>query len=432
MLGLFAGVVGADGGFDGDGGAATATLFNFPLGVAVDDAGGVVYVADSGNARVRAVYAGDNVVATVAGGGSGPAGDGPATAVSLVRPSGVAVDDGGVLYIADAGAHAVFMLALGNLVTVAGTVGVSGFGGDGGAAVHARLDGPRSVAADGAGGLYVADTDNNRVRFVDLTGSGGTISTVVGTGAVLFGSDGGPAVRAGLHAPSGIAFDRSAGALYIADGGNCAVRVLRVASGRVYTFAGNGSACGSGNSGDGGPATAATMGLPWGVAVGPWGDVYVSDAKFITVRRVTSDGVIATCAGGGGVYGVAAFGGAALEAELSDFPAGLAWDGAGGQLLVADSSGLVYAVTPHTAASVSTSASPSGTRTGTASPSTSRTAGRTWTGTRSDTRTPAPTRTATRSSTHTGSATRSGSRSVSRTRAAPTRSHTQKHKPSQA
>ncbi len=217
-------------GYGGDGGAATAAQLNNPVRLALDGAGNL-YVADSGNHRVRRVDAADGTVSTVAGTGDpGSAGDGgAATAAQLFAPYGLAVDGAGNLFIADTFNHRVRRVdaASGNIATVAGT-GISGFGGDGGAATAAQLDGPHDVAVDTAGNLYVADATNHRVRRV--AAADGTIATVAGTGDQGFGGDGAAATAAKLDGPVGLALDTTGG-LRIADVGNHRVRRVGTATG---------------------------------------------------------------------------------------------------------------------------------------------------------------------------------------------------------
>ena len=192
--------------------------------MAVDGAGNL-YIADSGNNRIRKVDA-TGTITTIAGTGEyGFSGDGgPAVQAALYYPAGVAVDGAGNLFIADSGNNRIRRVdATGTITTIAGT-GEYGFSGDSGPAVQAALDYPRGVAVDGAGNLYIADTVNDRIRKVD---SAGVITTVAGTGD--YGDDG-PAVQAQLNGPRGVAVD-GAGNLYIADTDNFLVRKLTPAGG---------------------------------------------------------------------------------------------------------------------------------------------------------------------------------------------------------
>ena len=201
-------------------------------------------------------------------------------------PYGVAVDGAGNLYIADTANQRIRKIdATGTITTIAGT-GEYGFGGDGGPAAEAQLSFPYGVAVDGAGNLYIADTDNQRIRKVDSTG---TITTIVGTGEVGFSGDGGPATEAQLVHPTGVAVDE-AGNLYIAD--VVALRIRKVdAAGTITTIAGTGE---YGFGGDGGPAADAQLSFPYGVAVDGAGNLYIADTGNQRIRKLTPGGAGAT------------------------------------------------------------------------------------------------------------------------------------------
>ncbi len=206
-------------GFSGDGGPATAALLGTPSGVAVDGAGNL-YIADISNHRIRKVDS-TGTITTVAGTGEfGFSGDGgPASQAQINRPQGVGVDGAGNLYIADTLNNSIRKVdSTGAITTVAG----SGEFRDGGPLSQTQLYSPRGVAVDGAGNLYIADTLNNRIRKVDSTGA---ITTIVGTGESGFGGDGGLASQAQLYSPRGVAVD-GAGNLYIADSDNHRIRKL--------------------------------------------------------------------------------------------------------------------------------------------------------------------------------------------------------------
>ena len=314
--------------YGGDGGAATAAQLNSPRDVALDGAGNL-YIADRSNNRIRKVNS-TGVITTLAGDGTKSySGDGGAAAAArLSFPSGVAPDSSGNLYIADTSNHRIRKVNTAQVIaTVAGTGSTtySGDGGDGGAAVAARLRNPYGLALDGAGNLYIADRTNNRIRKVDAAGR---ISTVAGTGAAGFSGDSGAAAAAQLRLPYDVALD-GAGNLYIADRSNHRVRKVDP-DGNITTVAGDGTA---GYGGDGAAATAAQLNFPRGVAPDGSGNLYIVDGGNHCIRKVDPDGDITTVAGDG-TAGYGGDGAAATAAQL-DFPAGMALDGSG-NLYIAD------------------------------------------------------------------------------------------------
>ena len=250
--------------------------------------------------------AADWIIDTFAG-SSGVEDNGPAGDAWLIAPIGVAADSGGNLYIAASGNHRIRKVDSSGVITTFAGTGVYGFGGDDGPAVDAQLRSPWSVAADSAGNLYIADTVNFRIRKVD---SSGVITTFAGTGERGFGGDDGPAVDARLATPTGVTTD-SAGNLYIADLGNQRIRKVD-SSGVITTFAGTGE---RGFAGDGGPAVDARLTSPIGVMADGAGNLYISDANNFRIRKVDSSGIITTFAGTG-VHGVAGDGGPAADAQL--------------------------------------------------------------------------------------------------------------------
>ena len=207
-------------GFSGDGGPAIDALLNLPFGVAAGTAGNL-YIADTNNRRVRKVSP-EGTISTVAGNGDfGFAGDGgPAIDASLALPVDLALDGGGNLYIADFSNNRIRKVSPDGVITTVAGNGEFGFSGDGGAATSAALAGPIGLTFDGAGNLYFADRSNHRIRKVTPQG---TISTVAGNGVLGYSGDGGPATSASLSTPRGAQAD-AAGTLYIADSGNHRIR----------------------------------------------------------------------------------------------------------------------------------------------------------------------------------------------------------------
>jgi sugar lactone lactonase YvrE len=266
-------------------------------------------------------------ISSVAGdGNSGYSGDGGAsTGAELNSPSGMARDSAGNLYIADQGNNVIRKIdSNGNISTVAGN-GQGGYTGDGGLATSAQLYSPSDVAIDSAGNLYIADTNNNVIRKVDING---VITTFAGNGQSAYLGDGGPALYASLSGPQGVAVDK-AGDLFISDSSNYVVRKIDV-NGTITTIAGDNQ---QGYSGDGAIATAAQLSYPLGVAVDDAGNVYIADGQNYVVRKVGTDGNINTIAGDN-QFGYSGDGGAATSAQLS-YPNGLKLDGAG-NLYIAD------------------------------------------------------------------------------------------------
>jgi sugar lactone lactonase YvrE len=299
------------------------------------------------------------------------------SATDLVAVNGIAVNQDGDVYLADA--YRIRMVHDNAVSTVAGSSNnYPGYSGDGGPALQAQLSiseagayainrGTAGLALDQAGELYLTDTGNNRVRkvtsgnvrlittvvtgpeprgcatdpqgdvFVAETGANrvvkldasGAVTTVAGTGRTGWSGDGGPATAAELSAPEGLALDQQ-GHLYIADAGNDVVRKVDLADGTITTVAGNGN---TGDRGDGGPATKAELYLPAGLAVDLHGILYIADSANNKVRRVDLAGNISTLAGNGQA-GFAGDSGSATSAQLNN-PVALAVDGAG-NLYIAD------------------------------------------------------------------------------------------------
>jgi sugar lactone lactonase YvrE len=288
---------------------ATTAPLALPAGIAFD-ATGNLYIADLNDNIIRKVdIAG--IITTVAGTGEqGFSGDGgAATDAQLDSPAGVAVDNSGNLYIADTHNQCIREVVGGNITTIAGTR-VAGFSGDGGAATSATLNQPTALAVGPDGSLYIADTDNHRIRKIVFGSTGATITTVAGNGEQLFSGNGLAATLAGLDSPNGVAVD-AAGNIYIGDTHNQQVRIVDT-TGVISTFAGNGI---KDYAGDGAAATSASLAQPRGLSVDASGNVYVADSDNNRIRLIAKSGTITTLAGNGS-QGFTGDGGPAVDATL--------------------------------------------------------------------------------------------------------------------
>jgi RHS repeat-associated protein len=373
-------------GHSGDGGAATSALLDAPQGIALDGSGNL-FVADVGNNRVQevAISTGTqrgqsmtaNDIYTVAGSSSGSSGHsgngGAATSALLDQPTGVAVDGSGNLFVADSANNRVQEVAIStgaqrgqsmtanDVYTVAGSSsGSSGYSGDGGSASSALLAFPTSVAVDSAGGLIIADLENNVVREVAGTTASqfsltaNDVFTVAGNYSTGTSGSGGQATDAQMTSPKGIVAD-SSGNLYIADSGANRVQELAatthtqwgisMTAGNLYTILGS-SAGTAGSSGDGGAGTSALLHSPSGVALDANGDLFVADGTNNRVQELaatnhtqwgismTANDVYTVAGSSSGTSGHSGNGGAATSALL-DSPADVALDGSG-NLYIAD------------------------------------------------------------------------------------------------
>ncbi len=316
--------------FWGDGGQATLARFNRPAATARDSAGSI-YVADTGNHRVRRI-APDGVVFTVAGTGvAGPAGDGgPALSAQLSSPQGLSIDPAGNLWIADTGNHRIRRVdATGRIQTMAGT-GLPGFSGDAGLAIRAQLNSPTGLAADSAGNIYVADSANHAVRLISPDG---LITTAAGNANRGYSGDGGPPLAATLDSPQALAIHRD-GTLFIADTGNRRIRRISTGTalgpGLITTYPANDNA---------------VWHQPRGLAIDDSGRLFISDALDQHVYSIDASGRISTIAGDG-LQGFIGDSSDALAGRL-DSPGGLTLDPAGNLFLADTGNNRVRKLTPN-------------------------------------------------------------------------------------
>jgi sugar lactone lactonase YvrE len=308
-----------------DGEQALQTRLRGPFGVAVAPDGAIVF-SDTLNHVIRRM-APNGTVTTIAGNGTfGFDGDGgSATQATLGVPYDVAVDSQGNVFFTDPYHRRVRRISANGIITTVAGTGNYGDSGLGSAGTAADLKAPYGITVDKSGNVYFTDAGTCRLLKLD---TGGVLTAIAGTGSPGFSGDGSPATGASLNLPQGVTVDGN-GVLYVADWENQRIRRIS-ATGTITTVAGIGS---RGFSGDGGPATVAHLNGPYGLAVDANNQVYVSDWDNQRIRRVGTDGTITTVAGTGAA-GTTGDTGPALSALLNG-PAGLAI-ASDGSLLVAD------------------------------------------------------------------------------------------------
>lgn len=260
----------------------------------------------------------------------GNSGDGgPGSAALLNNPIQASMDAAGNLYIADQNNYNVRKVNNAGIITTIAGIGTQGYTGDGGLATAAQLGGPVGVMPDARGNIYIVDYNNNVIRKIDTAG---VITTVAGNGTPGYSGDGGPATSATLQGVAAIVID-SIGNLYLADNQNFVIRMVDT-SGIISTVVGNGT---QGFSGDGGPALSAQLTYPLGLLIDKKGNLYIGDTYNNCVRKVDTAGIITTVAGVGGPSGsYSGDGGPAINAGLNA-PVGMSMDPVG-NLFIADAS----------------------------------------------------------------------------------------------
>lgn len=294
-------------GSTGDGGPATAATIDAPVRAVIDKAGNI-YIAEPNYNIIRVV----NKAGIIShfGGTGAPAfgGDGgPASAAQFNYPSDLCLDDSGNLYVMDAANYRVRKINTAGIVTTIGGNGTNGNTGDGGPAISGEI-GCGGINVDATGNLYIAQSYKSTIREISKAG---ILSTFAGNGQIGYSGDGGPATAAEFNSPEAMVVDNS-GNMYIADVGNNCIRKIDN-TGIVTTIAGNGLA---GYSGDNGPATAAQLYYPTGIAFDSAGHIYIADSYNNCIRKIDNTGTITTIAGNG-LAGYSGDGGPATAAQLN-------------------------------------------------------------------------------------------------------------------
>jgi uncharacterized protein (TIGR03437 family) len=292
------------------------------------DPQGNIYVGDSNANRVYLINSQGQLTMFAGNGVNGYSGDGgQAVNAAISGPTSLVFDAAGSLYVSDSGNFLIRKITRAGVISTFAGSGLQGYSGDGGPALAASFGTMTHLAIDSSGNVYISDADNHRVRRVT---SDGKLQTYAGNGANAAAGDNGPALRASLMAPQGLAFD-SNGNLYIADSGSDTVRMI-TPGGIISTVAGNGA---TGETGNGGPAVNARLNNPVGVAVDRNLNFYIADSSGSTIRQVNPQGLITLLAGQVNQVGMSGDGGPAASASLFA-PLDLAF-APNGALLIADS-----------------------------------------------------------------------------------------------
>jgi trimeric autotransporter adhesin len=342
-------------GFGGDGGAATSASLGFLQGIALDSSGNL-FIADYGNSVIRKVDSAGTIT-TYAGlpDNAGYSGDGEAASSAQVNfPEAVAVDASGNLFIADSNNNVIRRVDVNTkiITTVAGT-SAFGYSGDGGLATEATMEVPDGVAVDAAGNLYISDTENAVIREVFSPTSPTTpnvITTIVGNHGYGFSGDGGLALSAEMTNPAGLFVDPATGNLWIADFWTNRVRLYTASSKMINTV------FGSGQVGDGGPATSASMYFPRTPGLDAAGDLFIVDAENNRIREVDTTGKITTVVGTGipCAMGPLPCGDGGLATDANIFMPRTVTIEASGDMLVSDNGDSKIREVDHTSGNITT------------------------------------------------------------------------------
>jgi len=341
-------------GYSGDNAAATSATLNYPGGAVVDGSGDI-FIADTDNFVIRQVTAG--TIQTIIGNNTlAYSGDGGlAMNGELNSPATVSVDSSGDIFIADSENSAIreVVAATGDIQTVAGSIATCASStaacGDGGPATSAQLNNPEGVFLDASGNIFIADTEDNRIRVVNTTTATITvagiaipsliIATVAGNGTAGDLGDSGAAVSAELSGPYGVFVDRTEN-IFIADTGNNVIREVS-SSGIITTVVGNNTECAPAGAtcGDAGAATRAQLNFPTGVFLDAAEDIFIADTFDNRIREVTASTNVINTVAGTGARGYSGDGSAATSALL-DTPYGVLVD-AEGDIFIADTENFV-------------------------------------------------------------------------------------------